>query len=110
MSKSILKNDKYKRSRGGYSRLLEISCESCGQVICNYQKDGPGILRRMYLDRISSSKKYSDLQYSNIKNTPEFKCVPCDRLLGVCINYEKEKRLAYRLFVGAVNKKILKSK
>lgn len=110
MSKSVLKNDKYKRTRGGYSRLLEISCESCGKVICNYQKDGPGILRRMYLDRISNSKKYADLQHLNAKDVPELKCIPCARLLGVCVNYEKEDRLAYRLFVGAVTKKIVKSK
>ena len=46
-------NDKYKKVRGGYSRLLEISCEKCGSVLCHYQKDGPGILKRMYFDRIS---------------------------------------------------------
>lgn len=110
MSERKLKNDRYKKVRGGYSRLLEISCESCGRLLCNYQKDGPGILRRMYLDRITNSKTYSDLHYLNIKDIPEFKCQPCKRLLGICIKYEKENRLAYRLFVGAVTKKIIKSK
>ena len=51
--KSLLKNEKYKKARGGYSCLLSISCEECGAHICDYQKDGPGILRRMYLDIIS---------------------------------------------------------
>jgi hypothetical protein len=85
--KNLLKNDKYKKARGGYSRLLSIACEGCNRHLCDYQKDGPGILKRMYLDRISNSKKYSNLQ--NI--------------------YEKENRLAYRLFVGAITKKIIKS-
>lgn len=38
-----LKNDKYKKVRGGYSRLLSISCQECGFDVCLYQKDGPGI-------------------------------------------------------------------
>lgn len=50
--KSIFKSDSYKRARGGRSRLLEITCEKCGERICLYQKDGPGNLRRMYIDRI----------------------------------------------------------
>lgn len=107
--KSTFKNDKYKKVRGGYSRLLNISCEECGKHICDYQKDGPGILRRMYLDRISNSKKYSNSQKLIEKEVPKFECIPCKRTLGVCVNYEKENRLAYRLFVGAVIKKIIKN-
>ena len=34
-------------------------------------------------------------------------CATCDRELGIKVNYQKENRLAYRLFVGAVNKKIV---
>ncbi len=107
--KSGFKNDKFKRTRRGYSRLLSISCESCGNHICDYQKDGPGILRRMYMDRISNSKIYSNLEKTAENKIPEFKCAPCKRLLGICINFEKENRLAYRLFVGAITKKIIKS-
>lgn len=108
--KNLIKNDKYKKVRGGYSRILSISCEECGKHICDYQKDGPGLLRRMYLDRISNSKKYSELKGVSEKNIPQFECDPCKRMLGVCVNYEKEDRLAYRLFVGAVTKKIVKFK
>ena len=107
--KSQFKNDKYKKVRGGYSRLLSISCEGCGNHICDYQKDGPGILRRMYLDRISNSKKYTGTQNLPEKKIPNFECLPCKRILGVCVNYEKENRLAYRIFVGAITKKIIKS-
>ena len=93
------KNDKYKKARGGYSRLLKISCQKCGKEICQYQKDGSGNLRRMYIDRISAKK----VPISG-KN---FNC-PTGHLLGVKIIYEKEKRPAFRLFVDAVIKKIIK--
>jgi len=36
------------------------------------------------------------------------KMAKCKRLLGIKYIYEKEKRPAYRLFVGAVVKKIVK--
>ncbi len=95
------KNDKYKKVRGGYSRLLDISCEHCGQHLFYYQKDGPGILKRMYLDRIISS---------NIDISTDLVCPECQKLLAVRIIYEKENRPALRLFVGSVTKKIAKSK
>ncbi len=92
-------NDKYKKVRGGYSRLLEISCEKCGHKLCHYQKDGPGILKRMYFDRINGITTYSS------KNLI---CSNCKEILGVPIIYKKENRPAYRLFTGAVSKKITK--
>jgi len=99
MIKDILKNDKYRKSRGGYSRLLNISCQECGSQICSYQKDGPGNLRRMYLDRITN------------KRVPLLgKALACPRghLLGVKIVYKKENRQAFRLFVDSIVKKIIK--
>ncbi|OGG41156.1 hypothetical protein A2118_03740 [Candidatus Kaiserbacteria bacterium GWA2_50_9] len=94
-----LKNDKYKKVRGGYSRLLDIVCQKCGSPICQYQKDGAGNLRRMYVDRIIDPKislARKDLTCSK------------GHLLGVKIIYEKEKRPAFRLFVDSVVKKIIK--
>jgi len=115
MLKSIVpdikfKSDKYKKSRGGYSRLLDIFCAKCGQHLCFYQKDGPGILKRMYLDRIFESTSYSNLEKLTIKKIPQFICHNCKQLLGIPYVYEKENRLAFRLFVGGVSKKITKSK
>lgn len=95
------KNDKYKKARGGYSRLLDISCASCGNHLCYYQKDGPGILKRMYLDRISGSDFYA-FNSKNLKAIPQLLCTKCKLQIGIPIVYEKEKRPAYRLFVGAV--------
>jgi hypothetical protein len=69
------------------------------ESVCTYQKDSPGNLRRMYIDRIIAPKvsiSRKDLSCSN------------GHLLGVKIVYEKENRLAFRLFVDAVRKKIIK--
>jgi len=92
-----LKNDKYKRNRGGHSRLLDITCTKCKEHLFYYQKDGPGILKRLYLDRIFGANT----------NDKKLVCGNCKELLGVQYVYKKEKRLAYRLFSGAVNKKIV---
>jgi hypothetical protein len=94
-----LLNDKYRKARGGYSRLLNITCQKCDATICRYQKDGPGNLRRMYLDRISKAKV--------VITRKDFSC-PKGHLLGVKIIYEKEKRPAFRLFVDSVVKKLVK--
>lgn len=93
-------NDKYKKARGGYSRLLDITCEKCGNHVCYYQKDGPGILKRMYVDRMLDTSKANK----------QLTCSKCGWLLGNKIVYEKENRPAYRLFVGAVIKRIVKSR
>lgn len=98
--KSVFKNDKYKRTRGGYSRLLSISCQKCSEHICEYQKDGPGNLRRMYIDRIVDPKVSilrKDLSCSK------------NHLIGVKIIYEKENRPAFRLLAESFIKKIIKA-
>lgn len=97
--KKLIKNDRYKNVRGGNSKLLQISCQKCTENICLYQKDGPGALRRMYVDRISEptvsiSKK-------------DLSC-PNSHLLGVAIIYAKENRPAFRLLPDSVVKKALK--
>lgn len=99
--KSLFKNDNFKRARGGHSRMLEISCQKCGEVICNYQKDGPGALKRMYIDRIIEPRVSLD--------SKEFLCV-CGHIIGSSMIYEKENRPAFRLFVESVKKKIVKGK
>jgi len=92
---SKLKSDKYKKARGGSSKLLQISCAECGEIICDYQKDGPGSLKRMYLDRISNP---------NVSISE--KSLKCSQghLLGVAIIYKKENRPAFRLIIESVRK------
>ena len=98
--KSIFKNDQYKKSRGGYSRLLEIRCERDNHFFFRYQKDGPGSLKRMYIDRIINPKNL-DLKNGLI-------CPEDGELLAIPIIYKKENRPALRIFVGAIKKKIVK--
>lgn len=101
MTRATFKNDRYRRTRGGYSRLLRISCQKCAAPICLYQKDGAGNLRRMYVDRIVEPRV--PLMRKDLS-------CPNGHLLGVKIIYDKEKRPAFRLFVDSVAKKIVKVK
>src|SRR4051812_46742649 len=102
------RSDKYRKARGGYSRFLQISCEHCDHKILMYQKDGPGELRRLYIDRIIKPEGFSKLEKKPIAKIPELICQNCKRILGIPYIYKKENRKAFRLFVGAVNKKIIK--
>ena len=79
--------------------MLEISCVECGAVVCHYQKDGPGSLKRMYLDRITDSQ---------VSITGKSLECPSGHLLGIKIIYKKENRPAFRLFIDEVRKKIIK--
>lgn len=99
-SKLLFKNDKYKKNRGGHSRWLLLSCGNCKNRVAIYQKDGPGILKRLYVDRILEPKNISS------KNLV---CKQCKTFLGVLTIYKKENRPAYRLFVGAIEKKAISS-
>lgn len=67
------------------------------------------MLKRMYLDRIFDDPTWAGLQSLGLKEVPQFTCGSCKTSIGVPMNYEKENRLAFRLFQGAVTKKIVKS-
>ncbi|MBI4992060.1 MAG: hypothetical protein HZB99_02475 [Candidatus Harrisonbacteria bacterium] len=91
------KNDRFKRVRGSYSRWLLIFCEKCKKPLLTYQKDGPGILKRLYIDRIVNPEFYGK----------DLVCKKCKTLIGIRVIYQKEKRPAYRLFAGAIGKQII---
>jgi ribosomal protein S27E len=93
-----MKNDKYSQARSGRSRILDITCENCNIHLCYYQKDGPGPLKRMYVDRMVDIKPA----------TPKLECGNCGSELGLRIIYAKENRPAYRLFQSSINKRIVK--
>jgi len=101
------KFDKYKSFRGGYSRLLDISCRKCNKHILFYQKDGSGNLRRMYMDRIVNPEKLNKNQYKKVKDIAPLKCFNCGEILAHPYLYKKEKRNAYRLFADSVMKKVV---
>ncbi len=95
----ILKKDTYRENRGGYARFLNISCDSCAAHLLLYQKDGPGELKRMYLDRIFAPKILPS-------KSGEFVCPSCKKIIGTFYIYEKEKRRAIRLYQGSILKKV----
>jgi len=99
-TKLAFKSDTFKKNRGGYSRWLLLSCEKCKNNLSVYQKDGIGILKRLYLDRIISPRSLTAKE--------NLVCKKCKAMLGVPIIYRKESRPAFRLFAGAVEKKILR--
>lgn len=99
------KSDKFKSKRGGRSQLLEISCRKCNKVVLHYQKDGPGGLRRMYMDRILFPEFYFENQYKKISDIKPLSCFSCSEILAHPIVYKKEGRLAYRVFVDSLVKK-----
>ena len=103
------KSDKYKSARGR-SQLLDISCRKCNNHIAYYQKDGPGSLRRMYMDRVLHPMKISDNQYKKISELKPLTCKECKQILGHPIIYKKENRHAYRLFVESVKKEVVSIK
>lgn len=102
-----LKNDKYRQARGGYARFLTISCKACSRPLCLYQKDGPGPLKRTYLDRFVAPTKLVELQKHT--NPPAYlKCQNCGKTIGKLYLYDKEPRLAYRMSDGEFTKKVTK--
>lgn len=90
-------SDRFRQTRGGRSQLLELSCDGCGAYVAHYQKDGPGELKRLYLDRV--------LQPSIKTAKGDFACRKCKRILGTFYTYQKERRPAVRLYQGSIVKR-----
>ncbi len=55
----------------------------------------------MYIDRMMKS-------HVSLQNK-ELRCPLCKELLGTRMIYQKEQRLAYRLFAGSIKKQIMNS-
>lgn len=94
----VFKKDQYRKNRGDYSRFLNIYCSSCKTHLLLYQKDGPGPLKRMYVDRILAPA----IKFKK----GEFVCNACKKILGTFFIYDKEKRPAIRLYQDSIFKKI----
>jgi hypothetical protein len=97
-----IKRDKYLRERGGTAKLIKVSCMKCGELLFVYQKDGPGWLKRCYLNRIVEPEKYSKLQNnSRIKELKDMKNLVCEcgSVIGSPMKH-KDGRLAFRLIRG----------
>lgn len=93
------KKDRFKQDRGGSSEFLDLFCSSCNTYFATYQKDGPGNLFRLYIDRITTPYKDIVGPFSNTGNMSALKCrnPECQVEIGVPMLYDREKRLAYRI-------------
>lgn len=98
-------NDKFKTGRGGSSYYLDLSCPVCRTYLGTYQKDGPGSLVRLYVDRLISPHPEYNREFSRINEMPKLICVnqKCRREIAVPMVYIKENRLAYRI-VSSIHK------
>jgi hypothetical protein len=103
------KKDSYMKRRGT-PVMLEIFCAGCDGYIMHYQKDGPGPLKRCYLDRIHLPQSLEQRQYDefNKKASPKLICEQCEAVIGSPIVYEKENRPAYYMRQGFFAKRIVK--
>jgi len=101
------KNDRYVKARGGNSHFLNLYCSKCGNHLALYQKDGPGRLLRIYLDRIFEPVEISGLQrvHNRKDDLPNLHCSKCGAVIGTSMVYEPENRLAFRLIHGSFSKK-----
>lgn len=98
MSKFV--SDQFRASRGGWSRIQSLSCNECGQFLFNYQKDGPGPLKRSYLDRIKGAPNFDERRY--------LRCENCGLTLGFRDVYVKENnRPVIRWAAEAVSSKVI---
>ena len=99
-----LKKDRFSKTRGGTSQFLNIFCSQCRTWILLYQKDGPGQLLRLYLDRIHAPENLAALQdlytVHTVNSVLPLKCPSCGALIAVAMIYDQEHRIAYRLIHG----------
>jgi len=103
-----LKKDKYRAKRGGSAKLIDVICTNCGSKVLLYQKDGPGWLKRCYLNRIFWPPKYANLQkdkrIKSIERMPKLVCLKCRKVIGLPMKH-KDGRLAFNLIRGSFRRR-----
>ena len=99
------KRDHHLRARGGTTQFYYLFCSQCGEYLALYQKDGPGSLLRLYLDRIFEPEHLALLQNETEKSKiPALICQKCNTPIGFPMVYEIGNRLAFRLVRGLFRK------
>lgn len=103
--------DRAYRRRGGSAEWLLLDCVSCKSNLAFYQKDGPGNILRLYLDRISDSdgdRPYKQTPFNQVRNLG---CYACNALIGVPLLYDKDPqpRPAIRLVQPGVEKTAIRT-
>ncbi len=102
-----LKRDRYMSARGGTSAFYNIYCSHCRRWLLLYQKDGPGNLFRLYLDRIHAPKLaiLTGLASNKSLKSTGLSCGHCGSSIGVPMIYKPESRPAFRLVPASIVKK-----
>ena len=105
-----IKKDKYFRERGGTAKIINVLCSKCGKLLLVYQKDGPGWLKRCYLNRIIWPEEYLILQKS-VKTPEDLKNLVCGcgEIIGSPMKH-KDSRIAFHLIRGKFKRGVNKSK
>jgi len=99
-----MKKDKYLNARGGTAKHIDLSYAKCEEKLFTYQKDGPGFLKRCYLNRILGREELSSAKtQEEMKN---LKC-SCGELMGTPMKYE-DRRLAFKIMKGKIKRTINK--
>lgn len=102
------KKDKYRAKRGGSAKLVDLICTTCGSKVLLYQKDGPGWLKRTYINRIFWPPKYADLQkdksINSVEKMPKLICLKCKKVIGLPMKH-KDGRLAFALIRGSFRRR-----
>mgnify|MGYP001561531786 CR=1 FL=1 len=86
--------------------MLDLSCRVCGTYVLTYQKDGPGNLRRLYLDRIFLPQHLTHLEDKPLKTIKVLRYNHCKEDIGTPYIYKKESRKAFKLYQDALTKKV----
>jgi hypothetical protein len=102
------KRDQYLDERGGRPHFLNIYCDHCGNHLLLYQKDNPGKLKRLYLDRMIAPKQLVELNNLPIVDIPLLRCPDCNRLVAIAEEYDKEPRKVYLLLSFSTTNKVSK--
>lgn len=100
-----IKVDTYLSNRGGFSKIISLSCAKCDKKLGKYQKDDPspltGTLKRLYVDRCNAQLR---------RNLPDYRsgrrwdCPGCSYYLGFAAPYKKENnRPAWYLLIETIN-------
>jgi hypothetical protein len=97
--KKTFTSDKYTKGRGNFSKRVEIRCVNCATTIFNYQKEGHGAIEKMYFDNI--------LDNFMVKKEEILLCSNCEKVLGKRFVFGNEKKLAFKVYPGAIYYKIV---
>jgi hypothetical protein len=107
-----IKRDMYFRKREKTAKIINVSCAKCNSLIFTYQKDGPGWLKRCYLNRIISPEKYSKLQSDpKIKSQKDLGNLTCEcgEVIGSPMVH-KDGRIAFHLIRSKFKRENYKEK